>query len=306
MNKLQSRIQQLKKYLIQPLKNTSFPGFKSIPMYDVLFFLKEEINQDRFTSRAATIAFYQIIALIPFLIFLLNLIPFFPIAELESELISMVESSFPERISTWLLSQINDILNNKREGSLSISLLTAFWLSSNSMLAIFQAFSKKSESMKKYPWWMQRLRALLFNIIFVVSLIVSLALIVLFNNYSEKILVEWLNFETTGVIVIQILNIGLVISIIYLVISFLFDFGSAYRNSFPFFSIGAVVSTLLIVLGTFTFSWAMQTFNMYNGVYGSLGTIAAIMFLFYVIALFLLIGFELNYSIYILKTRNKK
>ena len=45
-------------------------------------------------------------------------------------------------------------------------------------------------------------------------------------------------------------------------------------------------------------SYYLNNFSQYNILYGSIGTLLAIMFLMYVMSLILLIGFELNASIY--------
>jgi membrane protein len=52
---------------------------------------------------------------------------------------------------------------------------------------------------------------------------------------------------------------------------------------------------------SFGFSYWVNHFSSYNKIYGSIGTVLIVMTLIYINALILLIGFELNVSIEVLK-----
>jgi membrane protein len=62
-----------------------------------------------------------------------------------------------------------------------------------------------------------------------------------------------------------------------------------------------LIATLLTILTTLLFSYWVNRFGTYNKVYGSIGTIMILMLLVYFNSLVLLIGFEMNVSIYHLK-----
>jgi membrane protein len=56
-----------------------------------------------------------------------------------------------------------------------------------------------------------------------------------------------------------------------------------------------------MLLTTLGFSYWVNHFSSYNKIYGSIGTVLVVMTLVYINALILLIGFELNVSIELLK-----
>jgi len=58
------------------------------------------------------------------------------------------------------------------------------------------------------------------------------------------------------------------------------------------------LATLLSILISVGFSFYINNFGKYNTLYGSIGTLVVIMLYFYFMALILLIGFELNASIW--------
>jgi membrane protein len=56
-----------------------------------------------------------------------------------------------------------------------------------------------------------------------------------------------------------------------------------------------------MLITTLGFSYWVNNFSSYNKIYGSIGTVLVVMTLVYLNSLILLIGFELNVSIEVLK-----
>ena len=61
---------------------------------------------------------------------------------------------------------------------------------------------------------------------------------------------------------------------------------------------GSITASALIVLTTFAFSYYVSNFGSYNKVYGSIGTLIALMIWINLIALLLILGFEMNVSLF--------
>jgi membrane protein len=99
-------------------------------------------------------------------------------------------------------------------------------------------------------------------------------------------------------IIIFILTWLIILSTLFFAISFIYYFAPARRRAFRFISAGSSFSTLLIILTTFGFNFYVDNFSKYNILYGSIGTLIAVLLWIYFNAISLLIGFELNASIY--------
>ncbi|MCH5688017.1 YihY/virulence factor BrkB family protein [Niabella sp. W65] len=70
---------------------------------------------------------------------------------------------------------------------------------------------------------------------------------------------------------------------------------------------GSIIATCLVIICSLAFSWYVSKFGTYNKLYGSIGTIIVLLALMFLNSLILLIGFEINASIYALaKTREDK
>ena len=63
------------------------------------------------------------------------------------------------------------------------------------------------------------------------------------------------------------------------------------------------MATILTVLSSYGFNSYIENFSRYNILYGSIGTLMLIMLWLYLSSLVLLIGFELNASIYAARGR---
>ncbi|MGA2823656.1 MAG: YhjD/YihY/BrkB family envelope integrity protein [Bacteroidales bacterium] len=88
--------------------------------------------------------------------------------------------------------------------------------------------------------------------------------------------------------------------------SFIFYFAPAKKRQFRFISAGSSMATILIIVTTLGFNFYVDNFSKYNALYGSIGTLLVILLWIYFNSFSLLIGFELNASIYNLRRGREK
>jgi membrane protein len=94
---------------------------------------------------------------------------------------------------------------------------------------------------------------------------------------------------------------GVIILLLFFGNAFIYKYAPLIKEKWSLMSPGALLSTLLMLLTTLGFSYWVNHFSSYNKIYGSIGTVLVVMTLLYINALILLIGFELNVSIELLK-----
>jgi len=94
---------------------------------------------------------------------------------------------------------------------------------------------------------------------------------------------------------------GLFILMIFLVVATLFYFGTTEGKMNRFFSPGAFMTTVLIMITTYLFGIYIDNFSNYNKLYGSIGAMLILMVYIWLNANLLLLGFELNASLIKLK-----
>ena len=92
---------------------------------------------------------------------------------------------------------------------------------------------------------------------------------------------------------------------VFTIVSMLYHYGTKSGKHSKFFSPGAIFTTILSIFTFYLFSIYVTEFSKYNELYGSIGTLLILMLFVWLNAIILLLGFELNASIYSLRRRNK-
>jgi len=134
-------------------------------------------------------------------------------------------------------------------------------------------------------------------------LVVTVALIIFYQIGLDKLKEQgWLDDD---IFWLQIGKGFLFVAMVFTIVSMLYHFGTKTGKHTRFFSPGAIFTTILSIFTFYLFSIYVTEFSKYNELYGSIGTLLILMLFVWLNAIILLLGFELNASIYSLRRRNK-
>ncbi len=287
-------------------KRVSFPFLDGVPVYNVAIFFWRSIIDGALTTRASAIAFNFFIALFPAVIFLFTLIPYVPIHNFQDELFELIESLLPGGTFDALEETVADIIMQPRGTLLSIGFLFALIFATNGITSMMAAFDATVHSIQGRSWISQWLIAVVLLLIQTVLLTVSIALIT-FGQQALDYLVE--NFAIFDRFTYYLLTFGkwfIIVGMFFFAYSFLYYLAPAKKSQWRFISAGGTLATFLSIATLVGFSFYINNFNQYNKLYGSIGTLLIILLLIYFLSLILLIGFELNASIYQAKQQNEQ
>lgn len=292
------KFKQLGEWIIDRAKKISFPFFDGVPLYNVALFFWRSIVDGSITTRASAIAFSFFIAFFPALIFIFTLIPYIPINNFQNELFLIIQQLVPESTFLTIEETLTDIIMQPRGGLLSLGFFMALVFSTNGLASMMSAFDATIHSIYRRTWLSQRLAATILLFILLILLTVAIALLTggqeLINFLQEK---EILRDSFT----VFLLTFGkwiVIIAMFFFAYSFLYYMAPAKKSKWRFISAGGSLSTVLSILTLAGFTYYINNFSQYNKLYGSIGTLLIILLLMYVMSLILLIGFELNASIY--------
>lgn len=273
------------------------PGFEGIPISEVFTFVIKGFRRGVLVTRASSIAFNLLMALLPASIFLFTLIPFIPIPNFQQEIIKLFESILPVNAFKLLENTIVDIVTNKSGGLLLFMFLATVIFSTNGIHAVIHAFVVTSHSFTSRTWVNQRKVSVLLLLI-VIFMISIAGFLVIFGKMAVNRLVELDILERNLVIYVLVtLKWIVVVLLLFVAISFLYYLAPAKRRDFKFVSPGSMVATLLFILTSMGFSAYVNNYGQYNRLYGWIGTLMVILVWLYLNSIALLIGFELNVSI---------
>jgi len=286
-------------FTIRKSKKWVIPGFRGLPVYDVVNFFLKQINKVGLNERAAAISFNLIMAVPAGILFLFSLIPLFPKPDsLRREILNLFKDITPNSSTyNFIAGILNDLLDNQHVGIFSFGFLLLIFYSSNAMIGIIRTFDKSIQEHKGIflhkRWRAIRLTFILIILVLISALALFLGkqqLIYLMKNIfhvKRETRINWWN----GV------RWGIILCLLFYGVAFIYKFAPSVKKRWPLVSPGSLLATGLILVTTVLFSWWVNNFASYNKIYGSIGTVLIIMILIYFNSLILLIGFELNVSI---------
>jgi len=287
--------------IVKLLKLIILPGFNGLSLYDLLEIYVVGIIKGTFSSRASSIAYSFFIALFPFLLFILNLIPVIRIPNFQSQFLSLIRRLLPPQTQDFFLPVIEDIALNPRNSLISVTFFLTLFLAANGVNSIFSAFEYSVHVTINRNFFRQYFVALLVSIFLALLLLITVGSILygefLINELKTNAYIE------NDFIWVSILQYSIFVIMLYVAISTLYHFGVKEGRETRFFSIGALVTTLLFLLTTYFFGVYINNFSQYNELYGSIGALLIMMFYIWINSNLLLLGFELNISLQRLKEK---
>ncbi|MFO7756556.1 MAG: YihY/virulence factor BrkB family protein [Bacteroidales bacterium] len=283
------------------LKKLVLPGFDRVPIYDVIIFFIRGFRKGALVTRASAIAFNLLLSLVPATFFLFTLIPYIPIPNFQNEVILLFESIMPERANDYFKQSIVEAITNRSDAFLIIMFLASAIMSTNGIHALINAFVVSDHKFETRSWIAQRKIA--FFLFFIIGLLITIsAILLIFGRSAVERLVQNNIIESSIVFYILLISKWVVIiSLLFLAISFLYYLAPSRKARFRFISAGSSLATLLFISTSLGFSAYVNNFDQYNKLYGSMGTVLVILLWLYLNSITLLTGFELNASI---KTAN--
>ena len=251
------------------------------------------------TSRAGSISYSFFMAIFPALLFVLNLIPYIPIANFTETFSGFVESVMPASSQEFFMSIYTDIQTNQHGGLLSSSFLLSIFFMGNGVSSIFAGFQGSYHIKNSRSF----LRQYVYSV--VVGLVLSLLLLLVAAVY-----IFFLFYLRNAYSRIEILDLSFWISgfkLVFTMFSALLFSATLYFTGTPggrkerFFTPGSLMTALLFLLTTCFFGIYIAKFSNYNQLYGSIGALLVMMLYIYINAILLLLGFELNAALAQLK-----
>ncbi len=288
-------------FLKRKAKGIYIPGFQHVNLYQVIKFLFKQLNTLGLYDRASAISFNLIMALPAGFLFLFSIIPYFPSTfKVKKQILSVFKDIAPNSSTyKFILDIINDLLS-QHVGVFSFGFLLLLFYASNAMTGIIRSFDKSI--MQNKPFFLhQRMRAIRLTIILILLVFASI-LVLIGQDQLTTLLREVFDIKRKTIIPYwNSVRWAVIILLLFFGNAFIYKYAPLIKEKWSLMSPGALLSTLLMLITTLGFSYWVNHFSSYNKIYGSIGTVLVVMTLVYINALILLIGFELNVSIEVLK-----
>lgn len=280
------------------LKKIHF-GSKNKNLYDVIRIFIQQLKKDDINERAGSMAFSYTIALFPLLLFLLNLVPYlqdyFPLVNTQN-ILSFVRGIMPWDVYSTIESTLLDIVSKPRQSLLSLGFFFALYASTQGVVSMMNSFNAVYKTKENRGWFESRGIAVTIVLILVVTLIAASSVMIVGGYFISEL--RETNLFSSGFVIFlfNTLKFFILLAVFYLTSAFIFRFAPAIHDKWHFFSTGAQLAGLLITLSFYGFIFYLENFASYNKLYGSIGTIIALMLWLYVTSVIVLVCFEVNVS----------
>jgi len=298
--------------LVKFFKNIKLPGFEGLSIYDLFEMYFIGIVQGALTTRASAIAFSFFTAIFPFLLFIIILIPFIPFSNFQVEFLQFLESFLPPQTSEFFNDNIFENISINNQGGLLSSIFFFFiLLLANGVNAVFSGFEHSYHDQLTRNAFKQYLYALGVAIILAFLLIVTVGVFGYFQIYVitplyESISGKEIDSSNSGLYWMLFAKYAFFTFMVYMATATLYYFGTKEGRHTSFFSIGALFTTLLILLSSYLFGLYIDNFSKYNELYGSIGALLILLFYLWLNANIILLGFELNVTLRFLRKEHHK
>jgi len=258
-------------------------------------FLKElyrKTVEDDILNGAAVLGFYLMLAIFPAMIFVLALIPYLPIANVDQAIMDLLRQALPASADMFA-GVVQDVTKEQRGDLLSFGLLAALWATSTGMYAIMQQLNIAYDVDEGRGFLRARLVAIALSLLFVVLVLGGFSLIVLGGQIQE-----WLGsrfgFDDALLAFIIVFRWVIILAGLLLAFSVIYYLAPNVELPFKLITAGSVVGVVVFLVASLAFAWYTQSFGNYAATYGSVGAVMVLMMWLYIAGLAILLGSEVN------------
>jgi membrane protein len=242
-------------------------------------------------------SFMAILALFPFFIFVIALAGLIGQAEGAGKFISLGLDFVPPDVAKVLAPAIANIIAHPRGDLVTFGILFSIWSASSGVEAMRALLNRCYGVSETRSVYFLRLQSVIFVILGAIATVVTSLTIVL-GPAIERLLVDV--FHAGDLINHEVwlrVRYGIAIPTMVLVLIVLHDFLPNRKARLAEIWPGALITALLWLAGAAAFQAYVENFGTYDITYGSLGGIVLSLLFFYLAAVILGLGAEVNAAI---------
>ncbi len=247
-------------------------------------------KEDRIDVYAAQASFFILLSVMPAIMLILTLIQYFPITA--EQMTEFLMDIFPRDVSKYIKMIIDEIFVPSK-ALLSGSAIAAVWAAGKGIMGLTNGLNSVNRVKETRNYFMIRIRSAFYMILMLMAFIVTVGILIFGNEIliflQEKIpiiksLSSYIISAQTSTALILLLVLFLSLYVI------LPNRKTKLSRQLP----GAALASLAWAVCSYGFSIYMDIYSRISKVYGSLGSIMAVMLWLYLCMWILFMGAEIN------------
>jgi membrane protein len=263
-----------------------FPGH-GMSMRQFLRKLRVEWREDRASDTAGALTFYGVLALFPFVLFLVSLASLL-IDPLQAEqLIDSLGRVAPPQVTQILGDRLRELAAGEDAGLVTFGIIAAIWAASGGVMALIRALNIAYDVEEGRSGWKVRLLAIGATLLFAGLSLAAALLIVAMPPLAERIggpigtALIWLRLPVAGAVML------FVWALMYWLLP-------DVEQRFKFITPGTLIGVGVWLLASWGFSVYVQNFGKYEATYGALGGVIVLLLWMWISGQVILLGAEIN------------
>jgi len=271
---------------------------KPVAFIKFLFKAIANFNKHDGMVMAGHLTFLGMLALFPFIIFLVSLAGTFGQSESGIEALSWLFDSMPTDVASVLRAPIEQMVTTTNKGIMTFSIIGAIWVSSSAIDAARLAIVRAYSTVTRRPYLRRRAEGLLLVIMSASSIILGMTALV-FGPVIWNTIIKYSPVNADWAFLWNLVRLSTSFGLIFgaLCLAYLVLRPRSLKVAGPL-APGALGAIILWMLVANTFSLYLKYFGNYDVTYGSLaGAIIALVF-FYFLSVGFILGAEINAELY--------
>lgn len=255
--------------------------------------LIQETSDDNVFNGAAALGYYLTLAIFPAIIFVMTIIPYLPIEDVDQAIMDLLGQALPADAYDLVAGVVSEVTSERRGGLLSFGLLATLWAASTGMYAIMQQLNITYDVKEARSFIRARATALMLSVLFGLLVIGAFSLIVL-GGRIEDWLGNRFGFADALVTFFAVFRWIVIVLALLLGFAMIYYFAPNVEQKFKFITPGSVFGVVLLLIASLGFTLYIRNFADYSTTYGSIGAVIILMLWLYIAGLVILIGSEIN------------
>lgn len=259
-------------------------------------FYKELVGQifsDSLVDVAAGLAFWAMLALFPFLLFIVTLSAYIPVPNLYGSTAHYLRGIVPGDAFRILDSFLRPVLTQQRPQLATLALAGALWSASSGVHSLTDALNRAYGVAEYRAWWIVRLRSLGLAILLSAG-VLSAAILIIVGPPLGQGVANLLHLGDAFALAWRVLHVPVVLVLMMFVLAALYFAAPASHERWRLITPGAVVAVILWAAASWGFSIYVRHFGSYNRAYGSIGAVVVLLVWLFISSFVVLIGAEIN------------
>jgi membrane protein len=249
--------------------------------------LRGEMNKDKITDVAGGLTYYGILAMFPFLLFVVALASVIIAPSDAERLVEQLSTVAPGAVTDIVGARIRQLGEQSNVTLLGFGAIGALWAASGGMNALVRALNTAYDVSEGRPFWKVRGLAVLMTLVAgglsLVAALVAVGAAPLADRVGGPLglAIGWLRLPVAGLLMMFLW------ALLYWVLP-------DVEQKFKFITPGSVAGVVIWVLASWGFSKYVSNFGSYDKTYGSLAGVIVLLLWMWISSLVLLVGAEAN------------